>query len=88
MYKKVIECLKDYGYYFYEYDSVFFREEGFRICNVIGIEAGDSLNFYLEFDNDGDILVRDIDGKVVKVVVSTHQFKMLFELGRVLANLI
>lgn len=71
MYKKVIECLKQYGYCFREYDVVFFMNKGFRIHKAIGIASCDRTNIYLEFDNNGDINVRDIDGKVVSIVLST-----------------
>ena len=87
MYKKVIECLKEYGYYFYEYDSVFFAEKGFSIHNVIGIEYHVNANYYLELDDEGDMVVWDIDGKVVNVIEKKEHYKMLFELGRVINNL-
>ena len=86
MYNKVIECLKEYGYYFYEYDKVFFEEMGFHIYNVIGVE-NDSDGYYLECDSEGDIVVWNIFGKVVNVVYKKDQYKMIFELGRVLERL-
>lgn len=87
MYKKVIECLKEYGYYFYEYDSVFFEEKGFSIHNVIGIEDHVDANYYLELDDEGDIVVWDIDGKVVNVIEKKEHYKMIFELGRVIEKI-
>lgn len=86
MYKKVIECLKEYGYYFYEYDKVFFEEKRLHIYKVIGIE-NDTEAYYLEFDSDGDIVVRNIFGTVVNVIKKKADYKMIFELGRVIDNI-
>ena len=87
MYNKMIECLKEYCYYFYEYDKVFFEEKGFHIYNVIGIENDLGVAYYLEFDSDGEIVIWNIYGKVVNVIYKKTHYKMLFELGRVLEKL-
>ena len=88
MYNKVIECLKEYGYYFYEYDKVSFKGKGFSISKVIGIESNVRDNYYLEFDAAGDIVVRDIDGEFVHVIEKREHYKMIFELGRVLERIL
>ena len=89
MYNKMIACLKEYGYYFYEYDKVFFEDNGlrFHIYNVIGVENDLGAAYYLEFDSYGDIVVWNIDGKVVNTIYNKAYYKMLFELGRVLEKL-
>ena len=87
MYNKMIECLKEYGYYFYEYDKVFFEEMEFHIYNVIGIENDLGAAYYLEFGSDGEIVIWNIYGKVVNVIYKKAYYKMLFELGRVLEKL-
>ena len=87
MYNKTIECLKEYGYYFYEYDRVNFEEKMFHIYNVIGIENDLGAAYYLEFDSNGDIVVWNIYGKLVNIIYKKAPYKMLFELGRVLEKL-
>ena len=81
MYNKVIECLEESAYYFYEYDKVFFEKKGFSIDNVIGIEGHVDANYFLEFDDEGNIVVWNIDGKVVDIIEKKEHYKMIFELG-------
>lgn len=45
-------------------------------------------NYYLEFDERGDINIWNISGEVVDIIGKREHYKMIFELGRVIERIL
>lgn len=80
MYKKIINCLKNYGFRVLEYDTKYFEHAGFTIKNAI-CTCVKRKWIYLEIDETGCICCYGEDGECNFIIGKDVDYIMLFGLG-------